>query len=114
MGGLPFSGGADPGPVLNKIKRGGGASPTHYERGTPYPPRHCRQTTALDYIVQRPAAEPGFRLDRQEVSDRRIAYTLHSYAAERPHGDRYRNGHQAEKPKASQPQDKDNTKKKGH
>ena len=105
---------ADPAAVLYEINRCREAFPNHYVKVNAYDPRHCRQTTALDYIVQRPAAEPGFRLDRQEVSDRRIAYTLHSYAAEHPHGDRYRNGHQAEKPKASQPQDKDNTKKKGH
>jgi ribulose-bisphosphate carboxylase small chain len=32
---------------------------------------------------------PGFRLDRQEISDRRIRYTTHAYATERPAGDRY-------------------------
>ena len=34
-----------------------------------------RQTTALSFIVNRPAHEPGFRLDRQEAADRRIRYT---------------------------------------
>lgn len=34
--------------------------------------------------------EPGFRLDRTELNDRHIAYTLHSYAADTaPHGTRY-------------------------
>jgi ribulose-bisphosphate carboxylase small chain len=39
--------------------------------------------------VNRPATEPGFRLDRQEAADRRIRYSLHPYAADRPRGERY-------------------------
>ena len=32
-------------------------------------------TTALSFIVNRPAHEPGFRLDRQEVADRQVRYS---------------------------------------
>ena len=39
--------------------------------------------------VNRPAVEPGFRLDRAERANRQIGYTTHSYATERPSGDRY-------------------------
>ena len=49
-----------------------------------------RQTTALSFIVGRPSDEPGFRLERTEHADRRIAYTLHAYAADQPSGRRYR------------------------
>jgi ribulose-bisphosphate carboxylase small chain len=49
-----------------------------------------RQTSRLSFIVGRPPYEPGFRLDRQESPDRRIRYTLHSYATEAPPGQRYR------------------------
>ena len=55
-----------------------------------YDPRHGRRTIALQFMVNRPKVEPGYRLDRQETSDRRIHYTLHSYAAEKPHGTRFR------------------------
>jgi ribulose-bisphosphate carboxylase small chain len=48
-----------------------------------------RQTTALSFIVNRPADEPGFRLERQEKADRQIRYTLSPYATERPKGRRY-------------------------
>ena len=48
-----------------------------------------RQTTALSFIVGRPAIEPGFRLERQEKADRRIRYTLHAYATDAPDGHRY-------------------------
>ena len=48
-----------------------------------------RQTTALSFIVGRPAVEPGFRLERQEKADRQIRYTLHAYATDAPVGRRY-------------------------
>jgi ribulose-bisphosphate carboxylase small chain len=62
-----------------------------------------RQTTALAFIVGRPAYEPGFRVERQEKADRQIRYTIHSYATDAPPGQRYRdapdppagNGHAA-------------------
>jgi ribulose-bisphosphate carboxylase small chain len=34
----------------------------------------------MSFLVNRPADEPGFRLDRQEGPDRRVRYTLHPYA----------------------------------
>jgi ribulose-bisphosphate carboxylase small chain len=107
---LPMFDMADPAAVLYEINKCREAFPNHYIKVNSYDPSRGRQTTGLDYIVQRPADEPGFRLDRQEVSDRRIAYTLHSYAADRAHGERYANGRPAEKPKAS----KGNPDKKGH
>ena len=62
--------------------------------GTLHPGQRLRrdqgpETTALSFIVNRPADEPGFRVDRQEVADRRIRYTTHSYATGRPEGARY-------------------------
>lgn len=66
------------------------AYPQHYIKITAYDPKHCRQTTALDLIVNRPDDEPGFRLERTETSDRQMNYTVSSYAAEKPHGERYR------------------------
>jgi len=63
--------------------------PDHYIRVTAYDARLGRQTTALSFIVNRPASEPGFRLDRQETGDRRIRYSLHPYAADQPPGQRY-------------------------
>ena len=44
--------------------------------------------------MNRPDREPGFRLDRQEGSDRQVRYSLQAYAAARPAGERYgRNEH---------------------
>jgi hypothetical protein len=58
-----------------------------------YQPKDGKQTVALSFIVARPTEEPGFRLERQEANDRVIRYTLHPYAADKPHGQRY-NGQQ--------------------
>ena len=68
------------------------AWPDHYIRVCAYDAALGRQTTALSFIVSRPAHEPGFRLDRQEASDRRIRYSLHApYATDRPAGERHEN-----------------------
>jgi len=46
------------------------------------------KTIGLSFIVNRPNMEPGFRLDRAELTDRHVSYTMHSYAAEHPPGAR--------------------------
>lgn len=71
---------------VNKCRE---AYPNHYIKVVAYDSSPHRATTALDFIVHRPAEEPGFRLDRQESNDRHIQYTLHPYAVEKPHGERY-------------------------
>jgi ribulose-bisphosphate carboxylase small chain len=71
------------------------AFPNHYIKVLAYDPKRGRQTTALSFIVNRPADEPGFRLDRQDSHDRVIRYTLHPYATEQPEGRRYLNGAKA-------------------
>jgi ribulose-bisphosphate carboxylase small chain len=65
------------------------AHPNTYVKLNAYDARLGRQTTALSFIVQRPADEPGFWLERQEGPDRTIRYTTHAYATGRPVGDRY-------------------------
>ncbi|TDC88440.1 ribulose bisphosphate carboxylase small subunit [Actinomadura sp. 7K507] len=92
MWGLPMFDLADPAGVLFEINECRRAYPGHYIRLNAYDASYGRQTTALQFIVQRPAEEPGFRLDRTETSDRRVRYTLHPYALDRPEGDRYEAG----------------------
>jgi ribulose-bisphosphate carboxylase small chain len=88
MWGLPMFDLGDATGVMYEINRCRQAFPTQYIRVTAYDANLGRQTTALSFIVQRPPDEPGFRLERQETSDRRIHYTLRPYADERPHGSR--------------------------
>ena len=89
MWGLPMFDLTDPAGVLLEINECRRAYPGHYIRLTAYDADHGRQTTALSFIVQRPADEPGFRLDREETSDRRVRYRIHPYALDRPSGERY-------------------------
>ena len=63
--------------------------PHHYVKVIAYDATYTRQTTALAFIVGRPAEEPGFRLERTDGPDRSMRYALHGYAAERPAGRRY-------------------------
>jgi len=72
------------------------AHPNLYIKVVAYDRSLGRQTTALSFIVGRPADEPGFRLERQEKADRQIRYTLHPYAADLPIGRRYGAEPQAE------------------
>jgi ribulose-bisphosphate carboxylase small chain len=79
--------------VLAEVNACRTAKPNYYVKVNAYNANYGKQTVGLSFIVQRPAEEPGFRLERQEAHDRVIRYTLHPYAAEKPHGERY-NGQQ--------------------
>jgi ribulose-bisphosphate carboxylase small chain len=68
------------------------ANPNHYIKMIAYDASYGRQTTALAFIVNRPADEPGFRLDRTDASDRRMVYRHQPYATRQdPIGRRYGN-----------------------
>ncbi|MEI7760514.1 MAG: ribulose bisphosphate carboxylase small subunit [Thermoleophilia bacterium] len=66
--------------------------PSHYIKVIASDASYNRQSTALSFIVNRPAVEPGFRLDRTDAHDRVVRYGLHSYATEQPPGQRYGQG----------------------
>jgi ribulose-bisphosphate carboxylase small chain len=87
--GLPMFDIADAAAGLHEVRACRAAYPDHYVRVCAYDAGLGRQTTALSFIVNRPDAEPGFRLDRQEGSDRQIRYSLQAYAVARPAGERY-------------------------
>jgi ribulose-bisphosphate carboxylase small chain len=89
MWGLPMFDIADASAAMHEVTVCVRTWPDHYVRVTAYDATLGRQTTALSFIVSRPEHEPGFRLDRQETADRRIRYTLHAYATDRPSGERY-------------------------
>jgi len=78
--------------VMREVRACREAFPAHYVKIAAYDPSLTRQTTALSFIVGRPAEEPGFRLDRIESRDRVMRYRLHAYAADKPVGQRYVNG----------------------
>jgi ribulose-bisphosphate carboxylase small chain len=47
------------------------------------------ESIVMSFLVNRPANEPGFGLVRQEVNGRSVRYTVHSYATDKPEGQRY-------------------------
>jgi ribulose-bisphosphate carboxylase small chain len=63
--------------------------PSHYVKINAFDSSKGRETVALSFIVHRPPNEPGFHLLRQEGPGRTVRYSVRSYAAERPEGERY-------------------------
>lgn len=76
--------------VLEEVRACRRDRPDHYVRLNAYDASRGRETVALSFIVQRPAREPGFRLDRLEGPGRTLRYRLHSYATDSPSGERYK------------------------
>jgi ribulose-bisphosphate carboxylase small chain len=76
MWGLPMFDLRDAAGVMLELNGCRLAYPEHYIRLNGYDRSYGRQTTALSFIVNRPANERGFRLERQEVADRQMRYTL--------------------------------------
>ncbi len=87
--GLPLFDLTEPDGVMREIDDCRKTFPERYVRVLAYDARLGRQTTALSFLVQRPSAEPGFRLDRTESDGRVQRYAIRSYAADRPAGERY-------------------------
>ncbi|PWI57842.1 ribulose bisphosphate carboxylase small subunit [Sulfoacidibacillus thermotolerans] len=89
MWGMPMFDQKDPASILYEVNECRRAYPNYYIRVNAYDRSYGRQTTAISFIVNRPHYDPGFGLIRQEVADRQIRYTIHSYAADQPHGERF-------------------------
>lgn len=89
MWNLPMFDVVDPKAILFEVNACRRAFPSHYIKLNANNSKRGRETVALSFIVNRPAREPGFRLDRQEAAGRMVRYTIHSYAADRPAGARY-------------------------
>jgi ribulose-bisphosphate carboxylase small chain len=75
--------------ILDEVNAARAAYPKRYIKLVAYDSSRGRQTTMLSIIVNRPEHEPGFQLLRQELHDRVVKYTVHSYATEDPPGYRY-------------------------
>jgi len=60
-----------------------------YIRVVAFDATHGWESVKLSFIVNRPAEEPGFQLERHERSGRLMGYVTRSYAADRPSGSRY-------------------------
>ena len=79
----------DPAGILLEINNCRKAFPSHYIRVTAFDSTQGVESPRMSFIVNRPAKEPGFGLVRQEIGGRQVQYTVHSYATDKPEGQRY-------------------------
>ena len=90
MWGLPMFDLRDPAGVMGELKACREATPETYIRINAFDSTKGWETVRMSFIVQRPTAEAGFRLIRQETGGRNLRYTMESYAVGRaPEGARY-------------------------
>ena len=90
MWGMPMFDLKDPAGIMMEVNDCRKTFPGHYIRVTAFDSTRGWETPRMSFIVNRPKEEPGFSLVRQEVSGRHISYTIHSYADDKPEGNRYR------------------------
>ena len=76
MWGLPMFELKDAAAIMLEVDACRRAFPEQYVRVNGYDRSLGRATTAFSFIVNRPAVEPEFDLERQEFADRQVKYTL--------------------------------------
>jgi len=79
----------DPAGIMSEIASCRKTFPRHYIRVTAFDSTKGWETPRMSFLVNRPKEEPGFTLDRQEAAGRMQRYTIRSYAAAKPEGERY-------------------------
>ena len=90
MWGMPMFDMKDAAGIMHDINECRKAYPNHYVRVNGFDSMRGWETVRLSFIVNRPKHEPGFQVLRQEGPGRSIRYTVHSYATEKPKGERYK------------------------
>jgi ribulose-bisphosphate carboxylase small chain len=89
MFGMPMFDLRDAAGVLAEVRDCRQAFPNLYIRLMAFDSSRGVESIAMSFIVNRPAVEPGFALERQEVDGRTMRYTTRGYAAARPELERY-------------------------
>ena len=89
MFGMPMFDLHDAAGVLMELNSCRKTFPNHYIRLMAFDSTRGIETITMSFIVNRPTDEPGFGVMRQEVNGRSMRYTTHSYAANKPEGQRY-------------------------
>ena len=89
MWGIPMFTIKDGAAVLYEVNACRKAQPDCYIKVNAFDSTRGVESMCMSFIVQRPAHEPGFGLVRQETDSRSMRYTTHSYATDKPVGERY-------------------------
>jgi ribulose-bisphosphate carboxylase small chain len=75
--------------ILEEIRSCRRTFPNQYVKVNAFDSTRGRESLRLSFIANRPKEEPGFALIRQEGAGREVRYTVRSYVADRPEGERY-------------------------
>ncbi len=89
MFGMPMFDLHDAAGVMMELQSCRQTFPQHYIRLMAFDSTRGVESIAMSFIVNRPSKEPGFAVVRQEVNGRSMRYTVHSYATDKPEGERY-------------------------
>ena len=89
MWGMPMFDLQDAAGVMLELQECRKAFPRHYIRLMAFDNTRGIESIAMSFIVNRPANEEGFMLERQEMQGRNIRYTVRGYGANRSEGQRY-------------------------
>nr|YP_010448037.1 ribulose-1,5-bisphosphate carboxylase/oxygenase small subunit [Nitzschia dubiiformis]UTQ75518.1 ribulose-1,5-bisphosphate carboxylase/oxygenase small subunit [Nitzschia dubiiformis] len=88
--GLPLFDIKDPASVMFELKEARKACAAGYIRINAFDASYGTESCVMSFIVNRPASEPGFYLERGEGAGRFIRYTIKSYSVQaNPEGGRY-------------------------
>lgn len=88
MFGMPMFDLKDPAGVLAELATCRKTFANGYIRLVAFDNTRGVESVAMSFIVNRPKNEPGFGVVRQEVNGRSMRYTVHSYATDKPEGER--------------------------
>ena len=80
--GLPLFDIKDPAAVMFELAEARKSVPNGYIRINAFDASYGTESCVMSFIVNRPANEPGFYLDRQEGVGRNITYTIKSYSVQ--------------------------------
>ncbi|MGJ7507458.1 ribulose bisphosphate carboxylase small subunit [Variovorax sp. GT1P44] len=89
MYGMPMFDLQDAAGVMLELKACRKTFPHHYIRLMAFDSTRGVETITMSFIVNRPAAEAGFSIVRQESHGRTMRYTVRSYATDKPEGERF-------------------------
>lgn len=89
MFGMPMFDLKDAAGVLMEVNDCRKAFPSHYIRLMAFDSTRGVESIVMSFIVNRPADEPGFMLERQEMGGRSMRYTTRGYSADKPEAQRY-------------------------
>jgi len=89
MWGMPMFDLRDAAGVMAEVRACREANPQAYVRVNAFDSTRGWETVRLSFLVQRPADEPGFRLERTEAQGRTIRYAVRAYSVDQPPGRRY-------------------------